>query len=239
MSKNYVVCIILARKNSKGIKNKNIQKIKGVQLIEYPFKLAQQSQYIDEVIFSTDSKKYINILRKKNKTQKKPTYFIQRPKNLAKDNSSSFSAIDHALKFTDTKATIIVLLEPTSPLTTKKDLDASIKKLLNKNSKFNSVVSLVTNPKFNSNYKVKIDKKNKIINFNKNIKKRRQRIIDEFVLSGNFYISRKESLIKNKNFVSNKTYGYPILKKYYTDIDDYIDLKYADLLSKLNSEKKI
>ena len=110
---------------------------------------------------------------------------------------------------------------------------------MNKNSKFNSVVSLVTNPKFNSNYKVKIDKKNKIINFNKNLKKRRQRIIDEFVLSGNFYISRKESLIKNKNFVSNKTYGYPILKKYYTDIDDYIDLKYADLLSKLNSEKKI
>ena len=62
MNKNYVVCIIPARKNSKGIRNKNIQKIKGKELIKFPFELAIKSEYINEVIFSSDSKKYINIL---------------------------------------------------------------------------------------------------------------------------------------------------------------------------------
>ena len=62
MSKNYVVCIIPARQNSKGIDNKNIQKIKGKELIKFPFELAIKSKYINEIIFTSDSKKYISIL---------------------------------------------------------------------------------------------------------------------------------------------------------------------------------
>lgn len=234
MSKNYVTCIIPARKSSKGIKNKNLQKINGKELIQYPFELAHKSKYVDEVIFSSDSQKYIKILEKLNKKKKKQTHFLLRPKNLAKDNSSSYSVIEHALKNVNIKTNIVVLLEPTSPLTTMKDLDFCIKKLLTKNTKFDSVVSIVSNDKFNSNYKTTIDKNNKIIKFNKNINIRRQKIIQEFFLSGNFYISKKSELEKNKSFISDRTYGYKILKKYYTDIDDYIDLKYAKLLFHLN-----
>jgi len=234
MPKNYVTCIIPARKNSKGIKNKNLQKINGKELIKYPFELAHKSKYIEEIIFSSDSEKYIKILQKLSKNKKKKTHFLLRPKKLAKNNSSSYSVIKNALKNINIKTNIIVLLEPTSPLTKKNDLDFGIKKLLSKSSKFDSVVSIVSNHKFNSSYKTIINKNNKIINFNKNINKRRQKITEEFVLSGNFYISKKSTLEKNKNFTSNRTYGYKILKKYYTDIDDYIDLKYANLLFQLN-----
>ena len=73
MSKNYVTCIIPARKSSKGIKNKNLQKINGKELIQYPFELAHKSKYVDEVIFSSDSQKYIKILEKLNKKKKKKT----------------------------------------------------------------------------------------------------------------------------------------------------------------------
>tara|TARA_B100000989_G_scaffold179029_1_gene134473 strand:+ start:9531 stop:10238 length:708 start_codon:yes stop_codon:yes gene_type:complete len=235
MGKSNVICIIPARKNSKGVKNKNIQKINGKELIKYPFDLAHKSKYIDEIVFSTDSRKYINILQK-NKKFKKKTHFLLRPKKLAQDNSSSYSVIDHAIKKINKNVGIVVLLEPTSPLTTKKDLDFGIKKLLNKNSKFESVVSIVSNPKFNSNYKFKINRNNKIINLNKNINKRRQKVLGEYVLSGNFYISRKDSLDRNKNFTSKKTYGFVIKKKYYTDIDDHLDLKFANLLCKLNKK---
>ena len=233
MSKNYVVCIIPARQNSKGIDNKNIQKIKGKELIKFPFELAIKSKYINEIIFTSDSKKYISILKKINKKKNKRVHFLLRPKKIATDSSTSYSVIDHALKKIKPDASIIVLLEPTSPLTTRKDLDKGIKKLLIKNSKFDSVISLVSNPKFNSSYKVEINKKNKIINFDNKINQRRQKMKNEYVPSGNFYISRKNSLDRNKNFTSNKTYGYVVLKKYYTDIDDYLDLEYAKLLSKL------
>ena len=53
MFKGYkVLCVVPARKNSKGLKNKNIQKIKSKEIIYYPIKAGLKSRYIDEVIFS-------------------------------------------------------------------------------------------------------------------------------------------------------------------------------------------
>ena len=80
MGKSNVICIIPARKNSKGVKNKNIQKINGKELIKYPFDLAHKSKYIDEIVFSTDSRKYINILQKNKKFKKKNPLFIKAKK---------------------------------------------------------------------------------------------------------------------------------------------------------------
>ena len=74
---NYITCIIPARSNSKGIKNKNIKKIDDKELIQYPYQLAIQSKYINEIIFTSDSFKYINILKKlKIKSKKKFIFCI-------------------------------------------------------------------------------------------------------------------------------------------------------------------
>ena len=45
-----IFCIILARKNSKGVKNKNLKKLKNKPLIWYPINAAKKSKYIDEII---------------------------------------------------------------------------------------------------------------------------------------------------------------------------------------------
>ena len=52
---NKVVCIIPARSGSKGIKNKNIKNIKKKPLIFYTL-ILQKLNFIDKIIFSTDSK---------------------------------------------------------------------------------------------------------------------------------------------------------------------------------------
>ena len=44
MRKYNITCIIPARKNSKGLINKNIKKINGKELIIYPFEIAQKSK---------------------------------------------------------------------------------------------------------------------------------------------------------------------------------------------------
>ena len=55
-----VMAIILARKNSKGLKDKNIKKLNGLPLILHTIKLAKKSKLIDDIVVSTDS----NIIQK-------------------------------------------------------------------------------------------------------------------------------------------------------------------------------
>ena len=62
-----MLCIIPARSGSKGIKNKNLKKIKkNKSLIELAFDIAKKSNLFDKIIVSTDSNYYKKYLKKKN-----------------------------------------------------------------------------------------------------------------------------------------------------------------------------
>ena len=56
-----IIAIIPARSTSKEVRNKNIVKIKGKELISYTICCALKSKLFDRVIVSTDSKKYAKI----------------------------------------------------------------------------------------------------------------------------------------------------------------------------------
>ena len=58
------LCIIPARSGSKGIKNKNLKKIKNKSLIELSYDIALKSKIFTNIVVSTDSKKYQNYLKK-------------------------------------------------------------------------------------------------------------------------------------------------------------------------------
>ena len=89
-----VICIIPARKGSKGLKNKNIKKLKNIPLIAWSILVAKKCKMIDEIIVSTDSKKISKIAKKYG--AKVP---FLRPSNLATDKSSSFEVLKHAINF--------------------------------------------------------------------------------------------------------------------------------------------
>ena len=55
-----ILCLICARKGSKGIKNKNITKIKNKKLIEITIDQAKKSKLFQNIVVSTDSKKIQN-----------------------------------------------------------------------------------------------------------------------------------------------------------------------------------
>ena len=57
MQKMNVLGLILARKGSKGLKNKNLKDINGFSLIELAILAALESKVITEIVFSTDYKK--------------------------------------------------------------------------------------------------------------------------------------------------------------------------------------
>ena len=59
-----ILCTICARGGSKGLKNKNIRKIKNKHLIYYTLNQAIKSKIFNEIVVSSDSKIYLHIAKK-------------------------------------------------------------------------------------------------------------------------------------------------------------------------------
>jgi CMP-N,N'-diacetyllegionaminic acid synthase len=92
--KKKFLAIILARKNSKGIKNKNLLKLGKKELFAWPIFAAKRSKFIERIIVSTDSLRIAKLARKYGAEAP-----FLRPKKFSKDNSTSYSAIKHCFDF--------------------------------------------------------------------------------------------------------------------------------------------
>ena len=130
MSKK-IICIIPARGGSKGLKNKNLLKLDNIHLIGYPIKAALSCKEIDRVIVTTDSKKIAEISKKYGAE----VPFL-RPKNLAKDNTTTEETLKHALltyeKISGIKFDICVFLTCTDIFRKTGWIKKTIRTLINK-----------------------------------------------------------------------------------------------------------
>ncbi len=215
------LAIIPARSGSKGLPDKNIKIINGKPLIAWSIEAGLKSKYIDRLIVSTDSEKYAEIA--KDFGAEVP--FI-RPDKISTDESSRKDVIKHSLDFFKNKNELydyIVLLEPTSPLTTETDIDTGIEKLLLDKSAESIVgvsLSEVSHPDFLVNLK------NGFLNFiNENQKSsviRRQDLEDLYFYDGTLYISEVDKYLE-KEFYHEKTLGYVTPKWKSLEIDDMYD----------------
>ena len=200
-----VLGIIPARGNSKRVKNKNIRIINGNPLIYWTFQSSQNSKYIDRLIVSTDNKK----IKKISLSFGVEVPFL-RPKELSEDNSSSVDTVLHAIKRIE-GFDFIVLLQPTSPLRSVKDIDSCIQKC-------DPVVSITkTNKETNLTYLLK---KNKKIQKSNNYVKNRQL----YNLNGAVYVADINRFKNDKNFITKDTIGYVMPTERSLDIDTEEDL---------------
>ena len=114
MKKPRILGLIVARKNSKGLKNKHLILIKNKYCIEWTFEAANKSKMLSFCMLSTDSKKIIKISKK----YKIKAPFV-RPANLSADKNSIHDVINHSvnwLKKNNKNFDIVVLLQGSSPL---------------------------------------------------------------------------------------------------------------------------
>ena len=124
------------------------------------------------------------------------------------------------------------MLEPTSPIRFKNDIDNAIKKFLIKNFFFDGLVSIgevKTNP-----YLFKSLVKNKIKNlFNlKNKNLNRQNLKKIYFPFGVIYLSKVNAYLKNKTFYNNKTMFYKIKTNQCYEIDDIYDFHCVEAIMK-------
>ena len=140
--RNYIInkfgripCIILARKGSKSLKNKNILKLKNKPLIAHSIEYAKSCKFVTDVVISTDDPNIYKIAKKYN-----CFCIYPRPKKLSSDYAKSEPSLIHALKEFEKKmgkTFYYGYLQCTEPLRPKKILDKCFLNLL-KNKKLDS-----------------------------------------------------------------------------------------------------
>ena len=90
-----ILAVIPARGGSKGIKLKNLRKIKNRSLIEITAKIVNDTKYIDEAIITSDDDKIICEAKKFGLN-----YYFKRPDTLSRDRVADLPVLQHALRTT-------------------------------------------------------------------------------------------------------------------------------------------
>ncbi len=222
-----IIGIIPARGGSKGIPRKNIKNIHGKPLIAWTIETALASEYLDEVIVSTDSSEIKEVAEKLGAR----VPFL-RPDKLAEDTSTSMDVLLHALDYMKNKEgkefDLLMMLEPTSPLREVKDIDSSIESLVNhKSARSIAGVSFVEGA--SPDFVVTLD--NGLMRSKSNfVVKRRQDIDDYYFYEGTIYASYVADLQERKNFYHQDALGYIVPKWKSFEIDDMVDFSIIEHL---------
>ena len=218
-----ILGVTLARGGSKGIKNKNLAKIKGKPLIYYTIKEAKKTQELTKYIVSTDSIK----IKKIAQSFKAEVPFL-RPKKFSKDNSSSASALKHALleceRIFNIRFDFIVELMATNPLKSTLDIKNVIRILIK--NKADSVIAV--NQLFDHHpARIKKIVKGRLYDFavKEKLESRRQDLKpNAYVRSGSIYAMSRNYVMSGKRYFSGKSFAYILPMERTINIDDKNDL---------------
>lgn len=228
--KKKIIAVIPARKNSKGIKNKNLIKLNGLPLISYSIDYAKKSKLINRVFVSTDGDNIASVSKKFG------AEVVMRPKNLSNDtimpDHAVVHTIDYVKKILKYNFDYVVFLQPTTPLRQLGELDKAIRYcILNK---FDTVFSSMDYKPFlwrrkkQSIYPVSFDP----------YKRKRRQIIQDINETGSYYITKKEAFKKFRNRFGKKISNYTsdILSSF--EIDTLGEYDFVNELFKTSILKK-
>lgn len=224
-----ILYVIPARGGSKGIPHKNIRPLSGKPLICYSIDVARDLATDDDICVSTDDEAIIKVVG--DYGLKVP---FKRPEALSTDLATTNDVLLHAIEFYEKQGIIydvIVLLQPTSPLRTSKQVKEATE-LYEDN--LDMVVSVM--PSHSSAVLCSENNEGFIeLVFNKSAV-RRQDLGSFYEYNGAIYVINVEAL-KRKNLS-----GFHRIKKYVmdeessVDIDTNLDLVVAEAI--LNNRKK-
>jgi len=220
--------LICARGGSKGVKDKNIRLVGDKPLIGISIEIAKKIKKITRILISTDSKSIAKVGEKYGAE----VPFI-RPASLSQDDSPEWLVWRHAIEYLESLGEIfdgLVVLPPTAPLKTKKDILSCIHEYEVGN--YDVVITASQchrNPYFNM-----VERKNSgdislVMDREKKFN-RRQDSPEVFDMTTVAYVVNPE-FIKEKNGIFEGKIGMveiPVERS--IDIDTELDLKIANFL---------
>ena len=226
-----VLAVIPARSGSKGLPNKNLILLNNKKLVGWPIEAAIKTGICDRVICSTDSSEIAEIAAEYG-----AEIPFLRPLELALDETPTSEVLLHAIEYFENKSEFfdyILLLEPTSPLTTSKDIELAFETIHTNMELSDSLVSISENvsghPDFSFNMST-IPGNISSVNMSPWIHKRRQDVEKCFFIEGSLYISTVNSFKEKRTFIHDRTIGFVVPKWKSFEIDDELDLKIIEMI---------
>lgn len=222
-----ILAIIPARGGSKGVPGKNIKLLNGKPLLGYTAEIALQSQYLTEVIVSTEDEK----IREVAKSLGIKVPFI-RPMALAQDNTPTIDVIIHALEWYKNQTIFfdaVCLLQVTSPFRTLDFLDKAIEKFMA--SDCDSLVSVQKVPhEYNPHWTFEVNGEGnlKIATGETEIIPRRQELPIAYHRDGSIYITKTKVLLEEYSLYGKSNAFIESNPDFYVNIDTMEDWKKAE-----------
>lgn len=214
-----ILAVIPARAGSREIPNKNIRIIGGHPMIYYSINNALKSQYITDVIVTTDSSEVKIIASQMGASVK------WRDERLCGDavtlDAVVYDAIDRSISWD-----YIVTMQPTSPTLSVNTLDKAIKHAIDND--LDTLISAINAPHLT--WGVKDGKK--VPNYAKRLN--RQYLPPCYVETGAFVIS-KASIVSNETRIGERVDVFEVPENESQDVDTFSDLQ--SVAATLNKNK--
>jgi CMP-N,N'-diacetyllegionaminic acid synthase len=224
-----MIAIIPARGGSKGLPHKNMLLLHNKPLIVYTIEAALKSKSIDRVIVSTDDKNIAAIAIEAG--AEVPFY---RPDYLSSDTASAVDVYIHAvqwvMKHDGTDISKFVVLLPTSPLRTSKDIDAACTLFESKQADTLIAVKETETP---PSWICELDQSGKLKNCNfTKVSHMGNRQINKlyYIPCGAIYILDYSVLLNKRTYYTDNTVAYVMPRERATDIDNKMDFEYVEFL---------
>lgn len=224
------IAIIPLRAGSKSIKNKNRKKMLGRPLFTWVLGEAYLSN-LDKVYIFTDDKKIINYIQEEyNYTEK--IEVLNRSNESSTDTASTEFAMKEFVKKINYDYDLLLLLQATSPLTTKEDINKIIDKI--EKESYDSALTVVENKRFIW------DSKGNSINYDYNNRPRRQEFKGYLVENGAVYGTTKEQFEKSGIRIGGKIGIVKMPEDTFVEIDEPNDWQIVEILleNRLRKNKK-
>ncbi|TZE82175.1 cytidylyltransferase domain-containing protein [Calorimonas adulescens] len=224
-----ILALIPARGGSKGIPRKNLRHLSGKPLISYAIEAALQAGFFDKIIVSTDD---INIADVSKKYGAEVPFI--RPEVLATDEAKGIDVVLHAMRWLEDhneKFDLLMLLQPTSPLRNSEDIKNALNLFFEKNA--DAIVSVCEaehSPLWMNTLREDLCMKDFIDK--EVLDKNRQELKTYYRLNGAIYLAKWDYIKQCNSFYGDKTYAYIMPKERSVDVDDELDLKFAEFLMK-------
>lgn len=219
-----MIALIPARGGSKGLPGKNTKLLFGKPLIAYAIESALNSKYITQVYVSTDSEEIAEIAKKYG--AKVP---FLRPSYLASDEALAVDTYLFMLdKWQESGENVdsFIILQPTSPLRTSKNIDEAIELFQSKNA--SSVISYTEENHPVSWHKYVNDDLTFSTIFEEELLNRQQKR-KTFYPNGAVFIFKTE-LIREKKYYNENSFAYLMSRYNSVDIDTLEDFEYVEFL---------
>lgn len=217
--------LIPARGGSKGVPGKNIKSLGGKPLINYAIDAVRPITAVENICVSTDAEeiKYVVEANGVSVPFLRPTY-------LAEDTSGTYEVCLHALEFYEKQGRffdVLVILQPTSPFRTTKNISEALDAYNNELDMVVSVKETKANP-----YTVLFEENSDgyLVKSKQGSFTRRQDCPKVWEYNGAVYVINVESLKRSPINQFKKITKYVMGEAESVDIDTPLDWEFSEFL---------